>query len=334
MKLSDFDYNLPKELIAQYPSRERGEERLLVLDRKDGSISHRDFADFIDYLDSCDTLIMNDAKVVKARLIGRKQEGGRQIELLLLGKIDSGRFHTLIKPLSKIKIGDELIFNGGKLKARVLSKDRVEFNTDKEECIYEHGIIPLPPYIKRLPEPIDEGRYQTVFASSPGAIASPTAGLHFTPEALNKARDKGVKTGRVTLRVGYGTFRPVRKDEISEHHMDEEYCCVGGDIKDLVCDTRDKGGKVFAVGTTTVRALESAFMNGASDYSGFTDLFIYPGFKFKAIDSLLTNFHLPRTTLLMLVSAFAGRGLVMKAYEEAVRERYRFYSYGDAMLII
>jgi len=334
MRLSDFDYPLPKELIAQYPSAERGQDRLLVLNRSDGSIFHRRFVDFTDYFSRGDALIMNDAKVVKVRLIGKKSDNGRSVEILLLHRVAGGEFRALLKPLSKLKIGDEIVFDKGNLTARVTAKDRVVFNSDDEKSIYMYGYLPLPPYIKRLPQAIDEDRYQTVFASREGAIASPTAGLHFDRKILKKIRDMGVAIGFLTLQVGYGTFKPVRHEEISQHSMEEEYFYVSRKIKFLISNTRERGGRVFAVGTTTVRALESAFRCDTAECSGFTDLFIYPGFEFKSVDCLLTNFHLPRSTLLMLVAAYAGRDLIMKAYMEAIKRKYRFCSYGDAMLII
>ena len=334
MKLSDFDYELPKELIAQFPSPKRGEERMLVLDRKTGSIAHRSFCDFKEYLFEGDTLILNNARVNKARLIGKKRGSDRKAEVFLLNPLGAGEFQALIRPLSKLRIGDEVVFDHGDLTAKILAKDRVVFNCRDEGVIYRYGEIPLPPYIKRRPQSIDEERYQTVFAESDGAVAAPTAGLHFDLGTLSDMRGRGANVGFLTLKVGVGTFRPVRAEDITSHHMEREYFQIDEATRDLASDTRADKRKVFAVGTTVVRVLESIFGGYAQGLSGFTDLFIYPGFEFKAVDCLLTNFHLPRTTLLMLTAAFAGQDLIMEAYRQAIAERYRFYSYGDCMLIL
>lgn len=346
MNLSDFNYNLPKELIAQYPSDKRDESRLLVLHKDTGNIEHRIFKDIIEYFTPQDSLILNDTKVFPARLIGRKDSGGK-VDVLLLGPVigSSGRksafrdYEVLLKPTRGCRIGARLIFGDGKLIAQVTNINegrrfiQFEDNGDIERLLEEVGEMPLPPYIKRDVEPVDRERYQTVYAKKNGAIAAPTAGLHFTDNVLKQLKEKGVDIEYVTLHVGYGTFKLVKSEDIQKHKMEKEYF----EIEDAVVNSiKNKKGRIFAVGTTTCRALETAVdsENGKDVCRGWTDLFVYPGYRFKAVDALLTNFHLPKTTLLMLVSALCGRKLLFKAYEEAIERKYRFYSYGDAMLVL
>jgi len=354
MKLSDFDYNLPKELIAQYPAEKRDESRLLVLHRATGRIEHRIFRDIIGYLDPGDSLVLNDTKVLPARLAGKKETGGK-IEALVFNPLTlpsppmgerervRGEYEVLLKPARGCKVGSRIIFGGGELKAEVVRTEnsrrflQFDCNGNLDSMLDRLGKMPLPPYIKREPVDSDAERYQTVYASKNGAIAAPTAGLHFTKKLLGDISKKRVDIEYVTLHVGYGTFRPVKSEDIKEHKMEKEYFEIGHGVIDRI---NHKKGRVIAVGTTSCRVLESVFPPTRWNFipprrwKGWTDLFIYPGYKFKAADALLTNFHLPKTTLLMLVAAFCGKELLFKAYEEAMKERYRFYSYGDAMLII
>ena len=349
MKLSDFDYNLPKELIAQYPSEKRDKSRLLVLYKDTGTIEHRIFSDIGEYLDPGDILVLNNTKVLPAQLMGRKETGGKaEVLILSLGGECRvrGEYEVLLKPARGCKVGSRIIFGDGALKAEVarIENNRrfLKFycNGDLEEILDKLGEMPLPPYIKRNTSDADKERYQTVYASKKGAIAAPTAGLHFTKKLLEDISKKGVNVEHVTLHVGYGTFKPVSVENIKEHKMEEEYFEIENEVIEKL---KNKRGRTIAVGTTSARVIES-FFNSRSCHtatpgvengcSGWTDLFIYPGYEFKTVDALLTNFHLPKTTLLMLVSAFCGRELLFKAYEEAIREKYRFYSYGDAMLII
>ena len=330
MKLSDFDYNLPKELIAQYPSGKRDSSRLLVLHRKTGKIEHKIFKDIVEYLSKGDLVLLNNTKVVPARLFGKKETGGK-VEALLLGKGREGEHEVLLKPAKGCKIGSRLIFGDGRLKAQVDRIEngrrflRFECNGNFEELLDEVGEMPLPPYIKRDNVALDSERYQTVYAAKKGAVAAPTAGLHFTKPLLSQIVNQGVDVDYITLHVGYGTFKPVKCEDIAGHQMEKEYF----QIEKRVTEKLDaKVGRLVAVGTTTCRSLESL------KTEGWTDLFIYPPYEFKAVDVLLTNFHLPRTTLLMLVSAFCGRELLFRAYKEAIDKKYRFYSYGDAMLIL
>lgn len=347
MKLSDFDYFLPKELIAQEPLACRAASRLLVLDRKTRTISHRSFKDLAGYFKPPELLVLNNTKVIPARLLGVKKDTQGKVDVLLAERLTDKRFRVLIKP--HLKIGRELIFNHGTIRAQLVEDKVLEFkNALPDEVLKKIGLMPLPPYIKRQPGERDGLRYQTVYARSPGAIAAPTAGLHFTRELLKEIEEKEVRVTHITLHVGVGTFKPVRSEDIRNHIMEpEEFNISRKTIKDIIT-IKEKGGRVFAVGTTAARALETAaaiFTNReppTTNYCGHTNLFIYPGYKFKIVDCLLTNFHLPKTTLLMLVCAFAsgftgseaGRGLIMQAYREAIKEKYRFYSYGDAMLII
>ena len=339
MKLSDFDYYLPKELIAQEPKASRDASRLLVVDRKTGTISHRSFRDLAGYFKPPELLVLNNTRVIPARLLGVKKDTLGKVDVLLAERLSDKRFKVLIKP--HLKIGGELIFNHGTIRAQLVEDKCLEFkNALPAEALKKIGLMPLPPYIKRQPGKRDGLRYQTVYARNPGAIAAPTAGLHFTRELLKKIEEKEVKLAHITLHVGVGTFKPVRSEDIRNHIMEpEEFNISRKTIKDIIT-IREKGGRVFAVGTTTTRALETSaaiFTNHeapTTKHCGHTNLFIYPGYKFKLVDCLLTNFHLPKTTLLMLACAFAGRGLIMQAYQEAIKEKYRFYSYGDAMLIL
>lgn len=338
MKLSDFDYELPKELIAQLPLRKRDASRLLVLNRKSKNIQHKSFGDIINYLNNDDILVVNDTRVLPARLIGRKNTGGK-VDCLLLEKKSENDFHVLLKPRD-LKIGQRVYFNGSDLGATVIDRKILRFDVRDERRIYKHGVMPLPPYIKRIPQAQDFKRYQTVFADRPGAIAAPTAGLHFTKELLSKLKRKGLRIVKVTLHINYATFKPVREDNIIKHRMYKEYYQISKNNFSLIRQAKQSGKRIICVGTTCVRVLESLAdfiidsRSSAADYRGWTDLFIYPGYKFKMVDGLLTNFHLPRTTLLMLVCAFAGLNNIMTAYRQAVRHKYRFYSYGDAMLVI
>ena len=330
MKLSDFDYNLPKELIAQYPLKERDSARLMVLSRERGDINHTIFKDITEYLRKGDLIVLNNTKVLPSRLIGSRLTGGK-VEILLLNKKDGMIFNALVKP-NRIKLNEKIIFEGKKFYAVVSGKNEVTFYADNEEEIYKHGVMPLPPYIKRQALDEDNIYYQTVYASRNGSIASPTAGLHFTDELISNIKSRGINIAYVTLHVGLGTFKPVKADDISRHRMEPEYFCLPDDTIKFVQDTRLSGGRVVAVGTTSLRVLETYALKGIK--TGETDLFIYPGYKFKIADCILTNFHLPRSTLFMLTCAFAGEDFVKKAYQQAIKEKYRFYSYGDAMLII
>ena len=340
MKTDDFDYELPKELIAQTPLIKRDESRLMVLDKETGEVSHKMFYDVIDYLNKGDALVINDTKVIPARIIGTKEDTGAVIELLLLKDIDGDSWECLAKPQKRLKVGTIITFGDGKLKARVSSiKDEgitivnLMYDGILMECLEKLGEMPLPPYIH---EKLKNGdMYQTVYAKEYGSSAAPTAGLHFTEELLKKIEDKGIKIVHVTLHVGLGTFRPVMVDDIKAHHMHSEHFIITKEASDTLNETRRNGGKIIAVGTTSVRTLESVLMNNEEfgPMVGDTSIFIYPGYKFKAIDGLITNFHLPKSTLVMLVSALAGRENILNAYKIAVDEKYRFFSFGDAMFI-
>ena len=339
MKTHDFWYDLPEELIAQTPLEKRDASRLLALDRNTGSICHKHFYDILDYLKPGDCLVMNDSRVLPARLLGHRPTGG-MVELLLLRDLGDKRWECLAKPGRKLQIGQEVIFGNGELTATIVDvcddgNRIVEFSFDGIflEVLERLGKMPLPPYIKA--ELQDQERYQTVYSKQIGSAAAPTAGLHFTQELLDKIRDKGIKTAFVTLHVGLGTFRPVKAEEISEHHMHSELCMISEETAKVLNDTRTTGGRIICVGTTSCRTLESLVnVDGSfSPKSKWTDIFIFPGYQFKAMDGLITNFHLPESTLVMLVSAFAGRERVLNAYKEAVNERYRFFSFGDAMFI-
>lgn len=341
LKLTDFYYELPQELIAQDPLVDRSSSRLLVFHKDTKEMEHKIFKDITDYLKPGDCLVINDTKVIPARLIGEKEETGAKIELLLLKRISDTKWETLVKPGKKAKVGTKISFGNGLLKATVVDvleegNRLIEFEFEGifEEILDELGQMPLPPYITHQLQ--DKTRYQTVYAKHEGSAAAPTAGLHFTNELLEKVKEMGVSIAHVTLHVGLGTFRPVKVENVLEHHMHSEYYCIEEADATLINDTKKKGGRVISVGTTSTRTLESvADENGRIHAgSGWTDIFIYPGYKFKVIDGLITNFHLPESTLLMLVSAFADRESIMKVYETAVKEKYRFFSFGDAMLLI
>ena len=340
MKTSDFYYDLPQELIAQDPLTDRSASRLMHLSIKDGSIEHRHFTDILEYLNPGDCLVINDTKVIPARLYGHKEETGALIEILLLKRNENDVWECLVKPGKKARKGTRISFGDGLLKGEVVDviEDgnrliHFEYNGIFEEILDQLGEMPLPPYITHKLQ--DKNRYQTVYAKHEGSAAAPTAGLHFTKELLEKVKEKGVQIAHVTLHVGLGTFRPVKVDDVEQHHMHSEYYVVEEDQAKLINDTKKNGGRVIAVGTTSCRTLESATGEDGilKAGSGWTEIFIYPGYHFKMIDSLITNFHLPESTLMMLVSALAGKEKIMHAYEEAVKERYRFFSFGDAMFI-
>ena len=339
MKTSDFNYQLPEELIAQTPLERRDGSRLMVLNRETGEIQHKHFYDVIDYLNPGDCLVMNDSRVLPARLMGHRPTGG-VVEVLLLRDLGNKCWECLCKPGRKMQVGNEVIFGDGELTAvvREVREDgnrMVEFRYEGIflEVLERLGKMPLPPYIKE--ELQDRERYQTVYSKVNGSAAAPTAGLHFTPELLERIAAKGVGVGYVTLHVGLGTFRPVKEDEIEQHDMHSEYCTIPQETADLINRTKANGGRVICVGTTSCRTIESwAGEDGTMTATGgWTNIYIYPGYRFKVMDALVTNFHLPESTLIMLVSALAGREHVLAAYEEAVRERYRFFSFGDAMFI-
>ena len=340
MKTSDFYYDLPKELIAQDPLEDRSSSRLLHLSMKDGSIEHRHFTDILEYLHKGDCLVINDTRVIPARLYGHKEETGALIEILLLKRKENDTWECLVKPGKKARPGARITFGDGILKGEILDivdegnrLIRFEYDGIFEEILDQLGEMPLPPYITHKLK--DKNRYQTVYAKNDGSAAAPTAGLHFTEDLLKKVEEKGVKIAHVTLHVGLGTFRPVKVDDVEQHHMHSEFYVVEEDQAKLINDTKKQGGRVISVGTTSCRTLESATGDDGilRTGSGWTDIFIYPGYRFKMIDGLITNFHLPESTLLMLVSALAGKDRIMAAYEEAVKQRYRFFSFGDAMLI-
>lgn len=340
-RLEDFDYDLPEELIAQHPIEERDKSRLLVYDRNTKSIEHRIFSDVIDYLQPGDVMVINDTRVIPARLIGYREDTGGKMEFLLLKRLEGDKWEVIEKPGRRAKIGTTFVFGNGELKARVLEKTSqggriVEFMYDGifEEILDKLGQMPLPPYIKEKLD--DNERYQTVYAKNKGSAAAPTAGLHFTEELLGRIAQKGVNIVRITLHVGLGTFRPVKEEDITKHQMHSEYYQVNKNAADVINSARRSGHKLFAVGTTCVRTLETIADEQGIVHAGegWTDIFIYPGYRFKAIDALITNFHLPKSTLLMLISAFAGREEMLRVYKEAVDKRYRFFSFGDAMLIL
>ena len=341
MKVTDFTFDLPEELIAQDPLEDRASSRLLALDKVTGEKNHRHFRDIKEYLKPGDCLVINDTKVIPARLIGEKEGTGAKIEVLLLKRKENDMWETLVKPGKKARPGARIAFGNGELVAEVTEVleegNRLihfEYEGIFEEVLDRLGQMPLPPYITHQLQ--DKNRYQTVYAKHEGSAAAPTAGLHFTNELLKEIEEMGVKIAHVTLHVGLGTFRPVKVENVLEHHMHSEFYCIEQDAADMINETKANGGRVISVGTTSTRTLESAAdENGhLSAKSGWTEIFIYPGYTFKVIDGLITNFHLPESTLLMLVSALAGRDNVIAAYEEAVQERYRFFSFGDAMVII
>lgn len=340
MKTSDFYYELPKELIAQDPLEDRSDSRLLVLDKNTGKIKHRIFKEITEYLKPGDCLVLNDTKVIPARLFGIKMESGARIEVLLLKRKEYNTWETLVKPGKKAKPGTKISFGEGLLTGEITDileegNRRIQFTFDGvfEEILDQLGQMPLPPYITHQLK--DKNRYQTVYAKHDGSAAAPTAGLHFTKELLSEIENKGVKIANVTLHVGLGTFRPVKVDDVTEHHMHSEFYMIEEEQAAFINETKARGGRIISVGTTSCRTLESAAdENGVLKAgSGWTDIFIYPGYQFKLIDQLITNFHLPESTLMMLVCALAGKEHMMHAYEEAVKEQYRFFSFGDAMLI-
>jgi len=342
MRLSDFDYHLPKDLIAQHPLKERDEARLLILDRQTKKIYHDKFSNLLNYLPKKSALIINDSKVIPARLFGRREKTGGKVEILLLNKLHDGyTYHCLIRPLKKLNINEKIIFDSASLYARLIDrKDKLlRFNIKNlSPYINKFGHMPLPPYIKRKDLPSDRNYYQTVYARKKGSIASPTAGLHFTKELLEQIEQRSIKIANITLHINYATFTPIKVDDIERHQMYSEHFKVGKDTIDLVKNIKSKDGKIIAVGTTSTRALETVanlfYRRRNYTYEGETGIFIYPGYQFKLVDILLTNFHLPRSTLFLLVCAFAGQKLITKAYQEAIKMKYRFYSYGDCMLIL
>ncbi|MCI6957313.1 MAG: tRNA preQ1(34) S-adenosylmethionine ribosyltransferase-isomerase QueA [Candidatus Faecousia sp.] len=340
MMTRDYWYDLPEELIAQTPLERRDASRLMVMNRETGEIAHRHFYDIVEYLRPGDCLVMNDSRVLPARLLGHRPSGGA-VEVLLLRDLGDKRWECLCKPGRKMQVGSEVIFGNGELTAvvREVQEDGnrvVEFRYEGIflEVLERLGKMPLPPYIKE--ELADQERYQTVYSREVGSAAAPTAGLHFTEELLDRIREKGVNTAFVTLHVGLGTFRPVKAEQITDHHMHSELCMMSEETADVLNRTKQEGGRIICVGTTSCRTLESLVGEDGRFAAGskWTDIFIYPGYRFKAMDGLITNFHLPESTLVMLVSAFAGREHVLNAYAEAVKERYRFFSFGDAMCII
>lgn len=341
MNVEEFDYDLPESLIAQTPLKDRDQSRLLVLGRNSGNIEHKHFKDVIDYLETGDTLVLNDTRVMSARLFGLKEETGAKVEMLMLTRIENNDWEVLLKPAKRIKVGNKLSFGEGKIIAECIEEldqggriMRLHYEGILEERLNELGEMPLPPYIKeRLDDP---DRYQTVYAKESGSAAAPTAGLHFTDELLDEIRAKGINIAFITLHVGLGTFRPVSVEDINDHEMHSEYYQMTQETADLLNQTKKEGHRIISVGTTSTRTLETIRRdyNEFVAVSGWTDIFIYPGFTYKAIDGLITNFHLPKSTLVMLVSAFSSRENILNAYKEAVKLEYRFFSFGDAMLII
>ncbi len=340
MDKKDFYYELPPELIAQQPLKDRASSRLLALNKSTGEIEHKTFKDILSYLKKGDCIVLNDTKVLPARLIGQRKQTGANVELLLLTRKDLDKWETLVKPGKKAKVGDRIVFGDGKLEAEILEiiegGNRIVqfyYNGVFEQILDELGQMPLPPYITQQLQ--DKNRYQTVYAKQQGSAAAPTAGLHFTPELLEQIKQKGVHIAFVTLHVGLGTFRPVKEQNILDHQMHSEYYVVEKQQADIINNAKKAGGRIIAVGTTSTRTLESiADENGFITHcSGWTNIFLYPPYRFKTIDCLITNFHLPESTLIMLVSALAGRENVLNAYAVAVAEKYRFFSFGDAMFI-
>ena len=340
MNVKDFYYELPQELIAQDPLEDRSSSRLLVLNKESGEMEHTDFKHIIDYLNPEDCLVLNNTKVIPARLFGEKEGTQAKIEILLLKRKENDVWETLVKPGKKAKPGTKIIFGQGLLVGEVLEvvedgNRLIQFSYEGifEEILDQLGQMPLPPYITHQLK--DKNRYQTVYAKHEGSAAAPTAGLHFTPELLEQIREKGIRIAEVTLHVGLGTFRPVKVENVQEHHMHSEFYQISQEAADIINETKKKGGRVICVGTTSCRTIESAAAEDGTlkECSGWTEIFIYPGYQFKVLDALITNFHLPESTLVMLVSALAGREHIMNAYETAVKEKYRFFSFGDAMFI-
>lgn len=342
MKLTDYDYDLPEALIAQQPCPQRDESRLMVLDRGARKIHHARFSQIGEFLPPGSLLVLNNTKVIPARLIGRKLPTGGKIELLLTRQKGTNSWEALIKPGRRVTHGTRIVFGEGILTGKVLAKSslglytvRFKYNGDFEEILAQIGKVPLPPYIKREPNRTDKEEYQCVYAKEAGAIAAPTAGLHFTLELLDKLKRDGLERATLTLHVGLGTFQPVKVEDIEMHKMHSEYFELSQTSASQINTAKGEGRKIIAVGTTSVRALETVALDCSVDpYQGYTDIFIYPGFRFKVVDGLVTNFHLPKSTLLMLISAFAGHEFIFEAYQEAIAQKYRFYSYGDAMLIL
>ena len=337
MKLSDFDYSLPKELIAQYPSQNRGDDRLLVLKKSDGLIREEAFPDIVNYFKKGDLLVLNDTKVIPARLFGKRKTGGK-VELFILDKTKNPA-PALVRPSGRIKEGERVFLDSGdeaKISGRAQIGRLVEFSKPIDEILKECGHVPLPPYISREDEFCDRERYQTVYASADGATASPTAGLHFTKELIDEVRKKGVDIAYVTLHVSYGTFAPIKEEALERHRMHSESFRISKENAIMIDEARKRKTRIFACGTTSLRALESCAdkFKKREELEGMTDLFVYPGYQFKMVDVLITNFHLPKSTLLLLTSAFCGKELIFKAYEHAIRGKFKFFSYGDAMLII
>lgn len=341
MKVSDFDFDLPAELIANYPTEERSQSRLLVVEGSEGKLAHRSFADVYELVNENDLLVFNDTKVVPARLFAKKESGGK-LEILFERMIDSHTFLAHVRSSRSPKEGSKIVVDTDDGSTQVIEmkgRQNALFILETQslevfQLLEKYGHIPLPPYIERGDEDMDQDRYQTVYADKPGAAAAPTAGLHFDDELIERLKAKGVDTAFVTLHVGAGTFQPVKVDDIKDHEMHSEWIEVTQDVVDKVTATRRKGGRVICVGTTSVRSLESASQSGElKAFTGDTEIFIFPGYEFKSVDALITNFHLPKSTLLMLVSAFSGQANILNAYEQAVANKYRFFSYGDAMFL-
>ena len=340
MKTDDFNYDLPEELIAQTPLAKRDDSKLMVLDRKTGEIKHDVFHNIINYLNKDDILVLNDTKVMPARIIGEKEDTGAVIELLLLKNIENDVWEALVKPAKRVKIGTTIVFGNGLLKATCISlgeegirEVRFTYNGIFYEILDNLGSMPLPPYIKEKLQ--DKDRYQTVYAKNIGSAAAPTAGLHFTKELLKQIEEKGIKICYVTLHVGLGTFRPVNVEDVTTHKMHSEFYQMTKEVAEMLNNAKKEGKKIVSVGTTSTRTLETIITKYGKflEVSGWTDIFIYPGYEFKAIDAQITNFHLPKSTLIMLVSAFATKDIILNAYKEAVKNKYRFFSFGDSMLI-
>jgi len=344
-RLKDFDYSLPKDLIAYYPAEKRDHSQLLVLDRKTGIFEHKHFYQVADYLQEGDGLVINQTKVFPARIFGINESNQAKVEVLFLKNLKESVWEVLVKPGKRVSSGSVISFNQGDLRCQILERTesgsrlaKLTFEGDLFEILEQLGKIPLPPYIRREPEPQDKDRYQTIYAKEKGAVAAPTAGLHFTQKLLKEIEGKGIHKIPITLHVGWDSFRPIRVDDPKDHKLESEYFKIDQSSADRINQIKENGKRIVAVGTTTVRALETAADDSEAPEiqptSGWTKKFIYPPYKFKVVDSLITNFHLPRSTLLLLVSAFATKKMILKAYQEAIEKRYRFYSYGDAMLII
>jgi len=342
MKLSDFKYSIPEDLVAIYPAEPRDSAKLMVVNRKDSKIDHSSFSDITDYLNDGDCLVLNETKVFPARLIGIKEKTEAEVEIFLLRELENNLWEVLVKPARKVRIGNRLIVNGN-IMCDVLDNTvsggrvvRFDYEEDFHKVIEKIGKAPLPPYIDREPENEDKEKYQTVFAKVRGAVAAPTAGLHFTEDLLKKITEKNVKIVKIVLHVGLGSFRPVQVEDLTRHRMDSEYFEISEETANAVNETKENGGAVVCVGTTSVRSLESAITSNhmVKPFTGWTDKFIFPPYDFKVVDRLITNFHLPCSTLIMLVSAFSSRDLMFKAYRKAIKEKYRFYSFGDCMVIL